>query len=99
MGRRGIVDRLVVDTGHFKGNYPESCSVEGCDLPGATDEEVATLGNWVEVVPSTPLSANCEHTFAEPRVARPLTHVRLNIFPDGGVSRFRVYGRPAGEGQ
>ena len=99
LGRRGIVDRLVVDTGHFKGNYPESCSVEGCDLPGATDEEVATLGNWFEVVPSTPLSADCEHTFAEPGVARPLTHVRLNIFPDGGVSRFRVYGRPAGEGQ
>ncbi len=99
LGWRGIVDRVVVDTGHFKGNYPESCSVEGCDLPGVTDEEVATVENWFEVVPSAPLSADREHTFAVPGVARPLTHVRLNIFPDGGVSRFRVYGRPAGEGQ
>lgn len=99
LGRRGVVDSVVVDTGHFKGNYPESCSVEGCDLSGATDEEVATLGNWFEVVPSTALAADREHTFAVPGIARPLTHVRLNIFPDGGVSRFRVYGQPAAEEQ
>ena len=98
LGRRGFVDRMVVDTGQFKGNYPDSCSIEGCDHHDATDEEVASVEDWFEVVPPTALSADREHSLAVPGVARPMTHVRLNIFPDGGVSRFRVFGRTAGEG-
>jgi allantoicase len=99
LGRRGVVDRLVVDTGQFKGNYPESCSVEGCDHPDHTDEEVAAVDDWFEIVPRSPLSADREHSFAVSGAALPMTHVRLNIFPDGGVSRLRVFGLPAGEGQ
>jgi allantoicase len=49
-------------------------------------------------VPRSPLSADREHSFAVSS-ALPMTHVRLNIFPDGGVSRLRVFGLPAGEGQ
>jgi allantoicase len=98
LGHRGLVDRLVVDTGQFKGNYPESCSVQGCDHPDATDDEIAAVEDWFEVVPRSPLSADREHSFAVSS-ALPMTHVRLNIFPDGGVSRLRVFGLPAGEGQ
>ncbi len=98
LGHRGLVDRLVVDTGQFRGNYPESCSVEGCDHPDATDGEIDTVEDWFEVVPRSPLSADREHSFAVSG-AIPMTHVRLNIFPDGGVSRLRVFGLPSGEGQ
>ena len=96
LGRRGTVERLVVDTAHFKGNYPESCSVEGCDHPGVSSAELAGAP-WTTLLARTRLSADREHIFDTPVDAKPVTHVRLNIYPDGGVSRFRVFGRPVDE--
>jgi len=92
LGHRGTVERLVVDTAHFKGNYPESCSVEGCDHPEGSGADL-TGAAWRPVLPRTALSADREHVF-QPIDSAPVTHVRLNIYPDGGVSRFRVLGHP-----
>ena len=87
LGCRGVVDAIEVDTTHFKGNFPESCSVEGRDGPDAP---------WFEMLTRTPLDADTRHRFARALVGRgPATQVRLNIYPDGGVARFRVYGSPA----
>ncbi|MBI3096688.1 MAG: allantoicase [Planctomycetes bacterium] len=95
----GTPERIVVDTMHFKGNYPESCSIEGCDAEGAEAEDLAAAA-WVEILGRTRLEADRRHTYAgELRVPHPLTHLRLNIHPDGGVARFRVYGRPSPEGK
>jgi allantoicase len=91
LGRRGRVRRVEVDTSHFKGNFPESCSLEGCDTEGLEpDDSVA----WKEILPRTRLQAHTRHYFEDeiPDVG-PLTHLRFNIYPDGGVSRLRVYGR------
>jgi allantoicase len=91
LGLAGVPRRIEVDTTHFKGNAPDACSVEGAagDLPS---EDPAA---WTEILPRTPLEPHARHLFeAEVRHAGPFLHVRLNIFPDGGVGRLRVWGMP-----
>lgn len=97
LGHAGIVERIVVDTLHFKGNYPESCSIQGAFVKGGTDSQIATQSlYWRELLPSQKLQMHSEHTFIEQiRELGPITHVRLNIFPDGGVSRLRLFGKVA----
>jgi allantoicase len=99
LGRRGRIERVVVDTNHFKGNYPDTCDIEVCDAPGATVEQLRPGASggplWRAMLDRTKLHAHEERVFEkELRDAGPATHVRLNIHPDGGVSRLRVYGRP-----
>lgn len=96
LGHRGEISTIEVDTTHFKGNHPESCSVEGIDAPHLDpDAAPDTRGAWTELLPRTPLRPNKRHRFDGRRVTRaPVTHVRFNIFPDGGVARLRLWGRP-----
>jgi allantoicase len=95
LGARGSIDEVVVDTTHFKGNFPESCRLEGCDAadlpPGAIPDERA---QWREVVPRTKLGPDRRHRFKAVGRSGTVTHVRFSIFPDGGVARLRVLGRP-----
>lgn len=96
LGQPTLIERIVVDTLHFKGNFPASCSIEGCFSPNA-DTETILLGEaaWNEILPNTKLSGHSEHIFhKELYDAGPSTHIRLNIYPDGGVSRLRIFGRP-----
>jgi allantoicase len=87
LGAAGIITRVEVDTGQFKGNYPESCTLEVCD-----GEPFA----WRELLPDTKLQADTRHFFERELATNgPVTHVRFSIYPDGGVSRLRIYGRPA----
>jgi allantoicase len=87
LGRRGHVDAIEVDTTHFKGNFPDSASVEGADASGP-----AIPDQWQELVPRAKLRANAKHRFRVARRHGSITHVRLNIFPDGGVARLKVWG-------
>jgi allantoicase len=94
LGTPGTLTKIEIDTNHFKGNYPDSASIEGCLQPGASVEALAT-SEWHDVLPQTKLKAHTRHLFAkELRSRGPVSHLRLNIFPDGGVSRFRVHGVP-----
>ncbi|MBY6199256.1 allantoicase [Vibrio hangzhouensis] len=97
LGHAGNVGRVVVDTAHFKGNYPDSCSIQAAYVKGGTDDQVATQSLfWKELLPSQKLSAHNIHEFvAEVNDIGPVTHVRLNIFPDGGISRLRLFGTKA----
>ena len=89
----GTIHRVDVDTKHFKGNAPGACSLEAATLPpGARSFDPADAA-WRELVPRTPLKPDALHTFEARRVSD-VTHVRLNIFPDGGVARLRLYGSP-----
>jgi allantoicase len=92
LGAPGTITRVEIDTNHFKGNYPESASLEGCLAPGAVVPQLDTAA-WREILIRSPLRPHHRHTFstALKRVG-PVSHVRLNIFPDGGVSRLRVHG-------
>lgn len=94
LGMPGKVRKIEVDTNHFKGNYPDTCSIEGCVALGATvDDLTGDAIPWTELLPRTKLQPNKQHFFErELASCGPCTHIRLNIFPDGGVSRLRVWG-------
>jgi allantoicase len=92
LGHAGYVHRLLVDTAHFKGNYPDRCKVEGCFVPAGKNVQEGDLV-WQTILDEQKLSADTEHFFAEEIQAKgPFTHVKLTILPDGGVSRLRVFG-------
>jgi allantoicase len=98
LGAPGTVGLIEIDTNHFKGNYPDAASLEGIMAPGAPlTEIVAPSAAWQGVLPEVKLNAHERHFFREEIVRRgPFSHVRLSIFPDGGISRLRVYGRRNG---
>ena len=103
LGQAGTIERIEVDTAHFKGNYPDRCSVQGALVEGAlmrggTERSlVAQSMFWDEILPERKLEMDRQHVFDLDPGAGPgrVSHVRLNIFPDGGISRFRVFGRIA----
>jgi allantoicase len=92
LGAPGIVRGVVVDTSHFKGNYPESCSLEATSAPPQATLDALEAAAWHELLPRAPLQGDSAN--ALPVVARAwrATHLRLRIFPDGGVARLRVHG-------
>lgn len=93
LGARGVARVIEVDTNHFKGNFPERCAVEGIDDEGAGPSDLVASAAWSPLLPETRLQADTRHFLATEANARsPVTHVRLRIFPDGGVSRLRVWG-------
>lgn len=95
LGVKGLPRRIVVDTNHFKGNYPDRCSIEGINAPGALFEDLKNRADWKVILPESRLQAHMIHEFTgELQQLEPVTHIRLKIFPDGGVSRLRVYGNP-----
>lgn len=93
LGRPGKLVRVEVDTTHFKGNFPESCSLEGALAPDGSSQVPEA---WREVLPRTKLEAHATHVF-ETELAQlgSISHARLNIFPDGGIARLRLFGEPS----
>lgn len=92
LAHEGFIKRILVDTCHFKGNYPDTCMIEGCNVPYDTDFATADI-DWDMILPQTKLEADHEHYYKNEIVSnKPFTHVRLTIFPDGGVSRMRLWG-------
>lgn len=92
LARRGVIERVEVDTDHFKGNAPGSCMLEYCDA-SATGFDAASA-QWSVLVSQATLQPHARHAF-DALAPRPATHVRLNIYPDGGVARLRLCGRVA----
>ncbi|WDR05031.1 allantoicase [Devosia rhodophyticola] len=99
LGARGIVDAIEVDTAHYKGNYPDAVSVQAADLgrgfDNLNDAVVTAAMFWQELLPQQKLSADTIHDFKTVNAIGPVTHVRVNIFPDGGISRLRLFGKLA----
>ena len=86
LGVPGIVHGFDVDTSHFTGNYPPQVSIDGC----VSDEDVPAQG-WVEILPRTDIEGD-SHNFLDVRNDTIFTHLRLHIYPDGGIARLRVFG-------
>ena len=93
LGHAGIVSKVEIDTNHYKGNYPDRASLEGVFAPNVIAENLAGM-SWSTIVPETKMAANKRHFFSGKQLQStgPFSHVRLNMFPDGGISRLRVYG-------
>ncbi|MEB8431731.1 allantoicase [Cocleimonas sp. KMM 6892] len=96
LGHAGHLKKVVVDTAFFKGNYPDRCSIQAVCLTDAsmnTDELIEQSQNWPEILTEQKLEMDMEHNFIDQiNDIGAVSHVRLNIYPDGGVSRFRLYG-------
>ena len=86
LGLPGVVRGVDIDTSHFTGNFPPFASIDGC----ASDADVPGSG-WVEVLPRTALAGGSHH-YLDVGSDAIRTHLRLNIFPDGGIARLRIYG-------
>ena len=94
LGAPGIVRGVVIDTAFFTGNYPERASIEAVSIDGTPSAaDLADGGaNWQELLPESDLKGNASNEFEIKRDIRRVTHLRLNIFPDGGVARLRAHG-------
>jgi allantoicase len=89
LAKRGIVERVEIDTDHFRGNAPGSAMLESADVTGRFDRDKV---DWQPLVAESPLQPHSWHHF-QSHSKSPATHVRLNIYPDGGVARLRLFGR------
>ena len=87
LGVPGIIHGLDIDTSHFTGNFPPRASIEVC----ANDSQEVPEDGWVEIVPETELAGDAHH-YLDVRDDNVWTHVRLHIYPDGGIARLRIYG-------
>jgi len=96
LGHVGEIHSIVVDTAYFKGNFPDACSIQYANIEGLPDSSLAAQSlYWQELLPKQNLQADHEHCFNEEIASvGKVTHIRLNIFPDGGVSRIRLLGKP-----
>jgi allantoicase len=89
----GIIEKVLVDTCHFKGNYPDCCLIEAC-MEEEDQNVLEDKVEWNVLLPKQKLNADHEHVYQEELVKNiAATHVRLSIFPDGGISRLRLFGK------
>ena len=96
LGAPGVVERIEVDTAHFKGNFPDRCSLQAALVDWGSDSSLPTQAMfWPTLMEERKLSADSIHSFEGSDIAAlgPVSHVKLNIHPDGGVSRLRIWGR------
>jgi allantoicase len=91
LGVAGVVRGVVVDTAFFKGNYPPEVSVEATGVEGYLSPAELQEAEWVSLVPRSPVKGDAQNPFPV-QVPQRFTHVRLCIYPDGGVARLRVHG-------
>ncbi len=93
LGHPGWIQKIIVDTKHFKGNYPDSCAIDAC-LCENDDDVINSQHEWVSLLPKQKLGADQEHHFESELIltAQPVSHIKLKIYPDGGISRIRILG-------
>lgn len=91
LGLPGVVSGVVVDTAFFSGNYPAEISVEGCGAEGYPGRDELTTAAWTPLVTRTAVAGDSRNEF-HVTGSRRVTHIRLSIYPDGGVARLRVHG-------
>jgi allantoicase len=97
LGHKGIAERIEVDTAHFKGNFPAACSIQAACVgagEGTNSSLITQSMFWRTLLNEQPLTADSIHQFSELNDLGPITHIRFNMIPDGGVSRVRLFGKP-----
>ena len=96
LGSPGVVSRLEIDTLHFKGNFPHQCSVDGAYLPDAAPASLESRAiYWNTLLEPVEMGAHVLHTFTDLNSLGPLSHIKINLIPDGGISRLRAFGIPS----
>ncbi len=93
LGIVGVIHGVDIETTHFKGNAPEFASLEGAFVEGGVEGEIDETTQWHELVPHSATAADAHNLFAVSS-DQAVSHVRLKMFPDGGVARLRTWGEP-----
>ncbi len=98
LGHTGLIEKVEVDTGFFKGNFPDSFSLEGLSSKNILNADDFILHghelSFTEILSQTKLSAHTQHLFEKELKSKgPFNYIRLNIFPDGGISRLKIFGK------
>ena len=95
LATKGLIKKIEIDTAHFKGNYPDQASIQisNFEKEEKLEEIINGSQNWKYVLNKTKLQADKIHNYEiDNKTTQEVTHVRLNIYPDGGVSRLRIFG-------
>ena len=95
-GKAGIISKLEIDTHHFKGNYPDSCSIQTAAILKKVSNSyvVKNSTKWKVILNKAKLKANKKHIFKSIRMNKnKVNFLKINIYPDGGISRIRVFGK------
>ena len=90
------IDKIEISTHHFKGNFPSHCSLQAAYLPNSKNSKqiVKSSNKWKYLLKDAKLSANKVHVFKNNLMKKDkINFIKINIFPDGGISRFRIYGK------
>ena len=90
-----FIDKIEISTHHFKGNFPSHCSLQAAYLSSKSSKKIVNSSNkWKYLLKTTKLSSNKTHLFKNSLMKKEkVNHIRINIFPDGGISRFRIFGK------
>jgi len=96
LAQPGVIERVEVDTAHFKGNYPDRVSLEA-GVFESDGNATPDSSNWQTLLPETKLKMDQQHYFETLEALGNVSHVRMSIYPDGGVSRLRLFGRVGGD--
>ncbi|KAK7687174.1 hypothetical protein QCA50_009678 [Cerrena zonata] len=88
----GYLSHVEIDTAHFMGNFPESCEIHATHSEGLIPTDVTEEG-WALILSRAKLGPHRQHQFQLENTEKPYTHVRVTIYPDGGIKRVRVFGR------
>ncbi len=96
LGQPGVIERAEIDTAHFKGNYPDHVSLEAAIFDSDDDADNASAA-WQTLLPESKLKMDQQHYFDDALLdVGPVSHVRVSIYPDGGISRVRLFGQVRG---
>ena len=90
------IDKIEISTHHFKGNFPSYCSLQAAYLPTikGSKQIVNSSVKWKYLLKDAKLSSNKLHIFKNNLMKKDkINFIKINIFPDGGISRFRIYGK------
>ena len=96
LGRAGTINKIEIDTHHFKGNYPDRCSVQATYIPKKISNYlvVKKSNKWKSLLNKVKLNANKKHIFNDKTMQKnKINFIRINIYPDGGISRIRTFGK------
>ncbi|WP_432467455.1 allantoicase [Agarivorans sp. Z349TD_8] len=94
LGQAGSVEEIEIATTHFKGNFPDKLSIQAAHISDPNDLSLISQSMfWPELLAAQPLSADHDHHFSQVNPLGPITHIRVNIYPDGGISRVRLWGK------
>ena len=96
LAHKGNIEKIEIDTAHFKGNYPDRASIQAISIDKniTTKDLIQSSENWDVILDETKLTADNIHEYEiNSNSKAEATHIRLNIYPDGGVSRLRIFGK------